>query len=949
MITKRTMLLRGFAAVFVLAMTVPQARAGDIEGTVYDASGKGSLPGATITVVETGRTFTANSSGVFTVAGLPAGDYTLRVSYVGYDSTSKAVSVPDSGAVAVAVVMGADVVRLEKVVVEGFREGRARALQQKQTATNILDVVSSDAIGNLPDRNIAEALARVPGVNMSIDQGEGRYVSIRGAEPNLNAVLMDGASMAAPGGTRLGRAVPLDTLGAGQVSSIEVTKSAMPDMDANAIGGTLNIKSRSAFDHKGRFLAGSIAGNRNAAAGKNDASLQATYTDTFGPNKTWGLAVSASYDKRNYANEWLQFGWAQTTINGSTLYLPNDFEIKPEWGYKTREGLNLGLEFRPDKNTQFYFRPGYSSVKKYENTVEIIYSAGTSASAVSLTSPTTGTVLSGTRSERREFRNQTDEDVTNLVGGMKKIFGDFTFEGMLTYSGAKQDRVYDNSRQFRNGNNQTGQIKFDLGSEFVPLVWDVNPAVDVPSNYTLRRTRDDFGVVDEKIYTAKGDLRWDSQNIMGHSGYLKTGYKFLKRSRVVDFESRRLVPVGSWNLSQTGTQLPSVPVYDGRFQSLFRLNYDAIDTFIAANPALVTHDVAGESANSIEDDYQIDEYIYAAYAMGSININKLTILGGLRWEKTDATIRAVEERTFAGNLIGTFPHSGVTSYDKLFPNLQAVFHFNDQLLLRAALTQTIGRPAYEDTRVLALLNYSSIINPTNPAFPFSGSVTVGNPSLVPYFSKNYDLSLEYYAKKGGTVLSVAAFRKDIANPIYQYTETKLNTIYSGLGFESLSFTSRLNGKSGKISGVEFSLYQPFSFLPAPFNDFGVEANYTTISSSEVIPTRPGEDIPFFRQPEKIANLTFFYQGRVFSGRVAYTYAGEQIYTLGSNLLNDRYSRPRGQYDAQFKYRFTPNYSITASVRNITREKDEMSYGIKNLVQMSRLLDRDYRVSIDFNF
>jgi len=946
--TKQSHALHGLLATFVVSLTLNVAHAGEIAGLVTDSSNRNYLPGASVTIAENGRTEATDSAGRFRFANLPEGTYSLRVNYVGYDTRTESVKVPATGSAPVTIVMGDNVVKLDKLVVEGYREGRSRALQQKQTSTNIRDIVSSDAIGNLPDRNIAEALSRLPGVNMSLDQGEGRYVSIRGAEPNLNQVTMDGATMAAPGGNRLGRAVPLDSLGAGQISSIEVIKSTTPDLDANAVGGTLNIKSRSAFDHKGRFFVGSLTGNRNGATSGTNPSAQVTYTNTFGGDK-WGLAASASYDKRNYANDWLQFGWSATTINGASLYLLNGFEIKPETGHKTREGINLNLEFRPDDHTQFYLRPNFSAVSTYENTFEIIYSAGTAASAVTLTSPTTGTVNTGTRSERREFRSKREQDLTNLVGGMKKIIGDFTFEGMLTYSGAKEDRIYDNSRQFRNGNNQTGAIVFDLGGGFVPVRWDVDPAVDVPSKYSLRRTREDFGIVDEKTYTAKGDLRWDSNDVMGHTGYLKTGYKFLKRARVVDLESRRLVPVGNWNLGQTGAQKPSVPVYDGRFQSLFLPDWDTINTFIAANPALTTHDLAGESANSIEDDYQIDEYIYAAYAMGSINFGKLTLLGGLRWEKTDATIRAVEQRTFKGNLIGTFPHSGITSYDKLFPNVQGVYRFTDQLLLRAAITQTIGRPAYEDARVLAILNYSDILNPTNPAFNNTGSVNVGNPALVPYFSKNYDVSLEYYAKKGGTVFAIAGFRKDIANPIYSYTETKLDTVYSGLGFASLAFSSKLNGVSGRISGVEFSLYQPFKFLPTPFDNFGVEANYTTISSSEVIPTRPGEDIPFFRQPKKIANLTLFYEGRRFSGRVAYSYAGEQIYTLGSNLLNDRYKTPRGQYDAQAKFRINQNYSITASVRNLTKEKDEMSFGIKNLVQMSRLLDRDYRVSLDFNF
>ena len=949
MTTKHVRTLRGFAAAFTLTLMAAQVRAGDIVGSVSDAADKGSLSGASVTVVENDRNAVADSSGRFRLTGLSEGNYTLRVKYQSYSPKTVTVAVPASGEVQVTVSMGeADVVKLNALVVEGYRESRSRALQQKREASNIADIVSADAIGNLPDRNVAEALARLPGVNLSLDQGEGRYVSIRGAEPNLNQVLMDGATMAAPGGSRLGRAVPLDTLSSGQISSIEVIKSVTPDMDANSVGGTINIKSASAFDIEGRRITGSIAGTRNGNAGKNDAAAQLSYSNRFGAKDAWGLAASASYDKRHYRNEWLQFGWQSIALNNKQLYLPNDLEFKPEWGYKSRYGVTLNLEYHPDADSQFYIRPGFSHTENPEDRFEIIYSPTVAAANVAMTSDTAGT-FNRVRTERRSFHYENDQALFNVSTGFKKVYGPFTVEPMLTYSSARSNNPYTIDREFRNGNGATGPLQFDLGTGFVPLKVVEDPTIDVPSNYPLRRTRDDYGIQDEKIRSAKTDVTWALPDNDTLSGIVKSGVKFLHRSRVVDLESRRLVPVGNWNLGQTGAQLPGVSVYNGQFDTGFLPNQAAIDSFIAANPNLVTHDLVGESTNSIEDDYQIEEYIYSGYLMSKVDIKKLTLLGGVRWERTDATIRAVQERTVGNAAPIRIPNSGVTSYNKLFPNLQGVYHFTPQLQLRAAVTQTIGRPAYEDSRSLSIFNYSSILGPVDPTFGNTGSVTVGNPNLKPYGSKSYDVSLEWYAKKGGGVVSLAAFRKDIANPIYAFTETQRNVVYSGVGLESLSFSSKLNGTEGRISGFELSVYQPFHFLPAPFDGFGVEANYTTITSSEIIPTRPGEDIPFFRQPDKIANLTLFYEKYRFSGRVSYTYAGEQIYTLGSNLLNDRYLRSRGQYDVLLRLRLNEHYSITASVRNLTRAPEELSYGIKNLIQSSRLLDRDYKVGVDFNF
>jgi TonB-dependent receptor len=932
-----------------LGLSAALAHAGDLVGTVSAALGKGALPGATVTVVEKGLTESTDSGGRFRFAGLPAGSYTLNLRFVGYEPRIETVSVPATGVNTVALQLGAEVLRLEKLVVEGFREGRSRALQQKQNQTNIADIVSADALGNLPDRNVAEGISRLPGVNLSLDQGEGRYVSIRGVEPNLNQVLIDGATMAAPGGTRLGRAVPLDTLGAGQISQIEVIKSVTPDLDANAIGGTINIKTASAFDHRERFIAGSVAGSRNEPSGKNSPEFQFTYTDLFGAGKNWGLAASFSYDHRDFENHWVQAAWSPFTYNGAQIYLPNAYEIKPDSGSTKRGGVSLNLEYRASDGTPFFIRPSFSGARTYQNRFESLYSTTTTPAGVSLTSATTGTFTgSGTRTERREFRILVEQSLLSVSTGFKKTLGRFTLEPMLSFSGAREDRGYFNVRQFRNNAGGTGPITFDLGS-FVAPRWDVDPAIDTSGKYSLRTTRDDTGLVDEATFTAKTDLRWDADRLLGgHPGFLKTGVKFTQRARTADLDSARRIPVGTWNLGAVGV-LPEVPVYDGRYTSGFRLDWDKIDAFIAANPALTTFDAAASAANSIEDDYDIDEYIYAGYAMGSLKLARLTLMAGARWERTDATIRAVEARNVAGTIVGRFPKSGTTAYDKFLPNLQAVYRFTPEVLLRGALTQTIGRPAYEDARPLAQFRYDPLGNATlNPAFPNTGTVSVGNPQLSPYDSGNADLSFEWYLKGGG-LLSAAYFHKSIDDPIYSYAETQQNVTYSGVALQRLDLTSKRNADSGKISGVELAAYVPFRFLPSPFDGFGLDANLTRINSSVTIPTRRGEDLPFFRQPSKISSVTLFYERYGFSARVGWTYADEQIYTLGSAPLSDIYRKARGQYDAQLRYRFSAHYAVTASVRNLTREPEQFSFGIRSLVQSSRLLDRDYRLGVNFNY
>lgn len=945
-------LARGLFATLILGAGLSRALAGDVVGFVLNSANQGTLPGAVITVIETGRSTTADSAGRYMLSGLPEGNYTLQARYLGLETKNESVAVPASGAVALNITIGDDVVKLEAFNVSGYREGRSRALQQKQNQTNISDIIAADAIGNLPDRNVAEAVARLPGVNMSLDQGEGKYVSIRGVEPNLNQVMIDGAIAAAPGGTRLGRAVPLDTLGAGQVAQIEVVKSVTPDIDANSLGGTLKIKTASPFDRRGRFVSATVSTNYNGTTEKQNLEARILFSDLFGADKKWGIAVGASFDQRDYSNHWLQTGWNLRNYGTfGDLYLPQTLEIKPEVGNQTRYGGNLALEFRPSENVKFFFRPNFSHNEKFERTQEILLNVDNAANRVTLTSPTTGTFLAqGYRPERRDFYSLRKQDLFSMSAGFEATFGDFKLEPMITYSKAEENRVYDRVLAFRPSGGVSGPVQFDIGNGFEFPRWDVDYNLDVPANYALRRTRDDGGIVDEDTYTAKADLTWTPDSLFGNNaGFLKAGFKYTQRERITDLYSNRLVAVGSWRLNSIGVN-PAVPVYDGRYTSGFLLDPDRTWAHVAANPALYTPDLADSAANSIEDDYDIAEYIYAGYAMGSVTVKKLTIMAGLRWEKTEARIRAVEARFQGNTFLGHFPASGETSYDQIFPNLQAVFRANERFVARGAITRTIGRPAYEDARPLSNFRRdplgSAALDPVN--FPFSGTLNIGNPQLKPFDSQNFDISLEWYARGAG-IISIAGFQKNVDDPIYTYSETQQNVTYNGVGLESLSLTSRRNADSGKISGLEINIYQPFTFLPAPFDGFGIDANYTRISSEVKVPTRPGADLPFFRQPSEIRNATLFYEKGKFSARVAYTYADEQLYTLGSALLNDVYLLPRHQYDLLVRYRINDHFAISGAVRNLTEEKEQFSYGVFNLMRTSRLLGRDYKVGVEYTF
>jgi outer membrane receptor protein involved in Fe transport len=230
------------------------AQTGVVAGRIEDRSGS-ALPGAQITVQELNVRGVTNTQGEFTLGSLPAGTYTVVIDYLGYESTTQSITVADGQRANISLALRPAGV-IEEIIVRAspIVDSQARALNQQRMADNVSNVISSDAIGRFPDSNIAEALQRAPGVGIQRDQGEGRYINVRGAPAEFSAVAINGVSMPAP--DPFTRAVDLDTIPSDIVSQIEVSKTLRPDQDADSIAGAVNIVTRSPFDTRGPQLGG---------------------------------------------------------------------------------------------------------------------------------------------------------------------------------------------------------------------------------------------------------------------------------------------------------------------------------------------------------------------------------------------------------------------------------------------------------------------------------------------------------------------------------------------------------------------------------------------------------------------------------------------------------------------------------------------------------------------
>ncbi|HEY5550720.1 MAG TPA: carboxypeptidase regulatory-like domain-containing protein, partial [Opitutaceae bacterium] len=382
---------------FVLATA---SFAGSVTGIVRDSDSQRPLPNATVVIESIGRSSTTDRSGAFSIPNVPAGTYQVTVRYLGLEDSSQSVTVGDVAATRADFDMGyGDVIKLENFVVEGIREGQARALQQKRTAENIIDIVSADALGKFPDGNAAESLRRMPGLSVEIDQDEGRYVVIRGIDSALNNVTLNNQVLGTPS-EQGNRGVAMDSVPADLISRLEVSKAVTPDQDGTAIGGSINIVTKSAFEVPGQFLYGTVAGFYDNFSGRYSPNGSLTWGRVLGAEGKWGVVAAASYSKKRFQSQTSDnVGWAK--ING--FWMPTTQESFNYDIMRERIGVNVALQNRPNEDTEISLRLNHNEFTDEEGRNLAGFDFFQGETRVSNQTETSGTNSRGRAT--REFRS----------------------------------------------------------------------------------------------------------------------------------------------------------------------------------------------------------------------------------------------------------------------------------------------------------------------------------------------------------------------------------------------------------------------------------------------------------------------------------------------------------------------------------------------------------------
>lgn len=913
---RRLRLLTG-AAALSLIVAAP-AFAAQVRGVVVDDATGSVLPGAKVSI--DGVSAVADANGNFTLDGVAAGARTLRVEYLGYAAADVPVTVAEPAAADVRVSLTAGAV--DEVLIVGQRLSDRKALQTKKVATNTIDALYANDVGKLPDQNVAEAVRRLPGVSVANDQGEGRYVVIRGVNPDLANVTLDGQTVGAP--EPEGRQVKLDDIPSSMIASVQVIKSLTPDLDANAIAGAVNIDTLTAFDRKAPFAYGRVSVGQNDLGDNPVSSYDLTGGLRFGADEQFGLVLSAGSSRRAIESQNVQGSANWATVNG--FKVPDDFRLRDYQLVRERSGYVANFDWRPSDTLKLHAR--FSHAHYVDNEFRDQFRLEIPVTTPQFLSNQTATSGDFSRSRgTRLLRNRAEvEQITsgNVGGTWRSTIGRFDFD--LTYIASTKDDPRRNEWEFRSSSSAF-PLSYDLSSDLIR----VTPAASAydATKFPIRRVRYVTRAAQEDLVQARID--WETKPEFLNGGSFKLGAKVLDRSKTNDQSSAYYNGTG-FTLADVARS-PLKSIYDGRYPFGPRVGWYTAQTYRLNNPGKFTYDTTASLNDSLTSDYDVQERVLAAYAMATWKVGRLTVVPGVRVESTDGTYKG--KLVKAGSTLNQpFNSTKDVSYTDWFPGVNARFDVTDNLVIRAAVTTSIGRPNYEN------------LVPT--IFIDGSNVTLGNPDLSPLKSTNFDASVEYYLPWQG-ILSAGVFYKDISDPIYTQVSTVTNTTIGGQFFASATVTKPRNADSATVKGVEFNLQSQFGFLPAPFDGFGASLGAAFIDSeAKGIFGRTGS-APLFLQSDRVVSAQLFYEKYGVAGRLAYSYRSKYLDEVGANPSKDIYVDDFGQIDARLSYAFRNRLSVFVEGANLNDEPWHRYVGKPNQLVENEKYGWSARLGVEFKY
>jgi TonB-dependent receptor len=784
---------------------------------------------------------------------------------------------------------------LEEVVVTGSRGTLESAIDKEEASDNLVSVVDSDALGSFADSTGADAVSRLSGISVENDQGEGRYVTVRGLSSDLNSVSVNGASMVAP---ENGRSVIMDGIPTELLDSIEVAKTLTPEMDADAIGGRISFNTKRPSELDDTFFKINVA---TKFAEFTDYRHAPNFSITYGDliNDNTGHIIGLTYSNRyitSYNNE-TGFGWEDGFLN-------DDWEMRYYEVQRERYGFSYDIS-TDFGDTMLYAGVFYNMYDESEVRLKNEYGK----------IDNDGFVTSRIRHDAETRVRYETREIGAANFGFESQVSDWYVDGQFSYSWAEEDDSDNADITFRNYDKTYGG-EFDATDPRRLSFTAYDPTLRDPSNLEF----DAFEMWSNVSQDAEWSIQFNAERDLSSGSILKVGAKYREREKDVD----DYIIAYEWD--KTLADFDNYTI-DWRFQNQTFGNHLTPGATYGLRDQIDMMSI--DFSDGLSRDFTTNEDIGAVYAQVTTEWDNTVMITGLRYEYTQWESRAFDQ--------DGMPTSARNDYDFLAPSVTVKHYMNDNVQLRAALWTSLSRPGFKETAPITDVDVDGD--------EVTGSV--GNPELKPYESINFDASIAYYGD-GMTFASAGVFRKEIQNAIYP-TFQRTGT-FNGITFTD-GVETWINAGDSWINGLELNAQYGWD------NGLYVAAN-VTLTESESEFTFDGEQTfttDFRKLAGEAGNISLGFDNGVWDARLAVNHRGDFIDWFADedgditelNENNTRYVDSHTQVDVTVKYHVNDNLTLRGEIVNLTDEPEYYYWGNPN--QLSQYDEFGVSYSVGFTY
>ncbi|WP_163322404.1 TonB-dependent receptor [Draconibacterium mangrovi] len=885
------------------------ANKGTIAGRIVDTDNL-PLPGAAILIEDLQKGAVTDVNGFYRIVALDPGEYKVRVSYIGFKEALKTVTVAVGKTSTLNFQLEAGI-DIEEVVVNGALQGQSKALNQQKNSMNITNIISSDQVGRFPDQNVGDALKRIPGINVQYDQGEARFGNIRGTSPEYNSVAIDGDRI--PSAEAETRSIQLDLIPSDMIQSIEVNKVVTADMDADAIGGSVNLVTKS--NPYSRRITGSVGGTYNALRGKVAPNFSLLYADRLFNNKL-GVTLAGSVQDHMMGSDDLEAEWNDEGIM-------KEMQVRTYLIERLRQSYSGALDYTFDANNKIEAKVMYNHRNDWENRYRVVYKDLDEDVA-----KIERQVKGGTNKDAR----LEDQRTYHFSLGGEHQFGALEMNWKGSYSKANEDRPNERYLQYRIKDVEFSQ---NLSDTEKPQVIVTTPeAQDFNSSWDFDELTEEHQYTEDIDKKFKVDFKLPFQN---GTSVIRFGAKYKGKSKNRDNDFYDYSP-NDEDAFNSGAFSNTVVKTKSDFLAGDYIAGTFVDVKYLGGLDLTSGDFEGEeNLEELAGNFDASEDVTAAYLRFDQSFGRLDLVAGVRMENTSINYSGKElildEEGDVEDLVDT--EEVDNNYTNVLPSLLLKYEIDRNTNVKASVTNTLARPKYIDLVPRVEVNNEDV------------EIEIGNPDLTPTTSWNFDLMAEHYFESIGLV-SGGIFYKDISD----FIVNGIQSDYEYLGQTWEKFTQPINAGDATLFGAEVAFQRQFDFLPGFLRQTGFYANYTytksTVSNFQ-IEDREDDDLTLPGTPKNTLNASLYYEGKKLSARLSYNYAGDFVEEYSDKAFEDVYYDQVSYLDFNTSYHFNKNFMLFAELNNILNTPLRYYQGESQYTYQAEYYDIKVNFGLKFNF